>query len=203
KGDAIISQDDSEDPLTEDDRLRVTYRGQFYTVVISEDGYQIAMRQAIEGGSGIVEAVDRATQDTTSDAAFQIAAAKLGEYGQVGRVLTFLTLRPGLWPGMLLPVQAPEYGFTGQKLLIESVTASDQGPLIWYDVTAVEGPRRRSWTAFFASLVDQAARLGRIAVGEDRAVTLLVPLSGEWLWGEAQQVEVFACPVPSGTTYPS
>ena len=171
--------------------------------MISEDAHQIAQRQEIEGGSGIVEAVDRATQDTTSDAAFQIAAAKLREYGQVGRILTFRTLRPGLWPGMLLPVQAPEYGFTGQKLLIESVTASDEGPLIWYDVMALEGPRRRSWTAFFTSLVDQAARLDRVAVGEDRAVTLLVPLADQWTWSEAQQVAVFACPVPSGTTYPS
>ena len=74
--------------------------------------------------------------------------------------------------------------------------------MFFYDVKAVEGPRRRSWTAFFTSLVDQTARLDRIAVGEDRAVTLLVPVSEDWSWAEDVQVDVFACPVPSSTTYP-
>lgn len=203
KGEPIISQDDSEAALTEDDLLRVTYRGQFNTVVISEDNAAIAQRQDIEGGSGIVEAVDRATQDTSTDAAFQLAASKLREYGKVGRVLGFRTLKPGLWPGMLLPVDAPGLGFNGEKLLIETVTAFDDGTHIWYDVKAVEGPRRRSWTAFFTALVDQAARLDRIAVGEDKTVTILVPLLGEWEWSEAQTVDAIACSVPDSTTYPS
>src|SRR5690606_38582278 len=203
KGDAIISQDDAEVPLTENDRLRVTYRGQFWTVVISEDGHQIAQRQEIEGGSGVVEAVDRATQDTPTEAAFQLAAAKLREFGLEGRVFSFQTWQHGLRPGQMLTVDIPAYGLSGKKLLIESVSTFHEGTMLFYDVKAVEGPRRRSWTAFFTSLVDTAARLDRVAVGEDRAVTLLVPLADQWTWSEAQQVAVFACPVPSTTLYPS
>lgn len=202
KGDAIISQDDSEAPLTENDRLLVTYRGQFNTVAISEDFHEVVQRQQIEGGTGLVEDVERAPQDITAEAAIQMANARLRAYGRMGRVLRFRTHRPGLKPGQLLTVDLPLHDLNSAEMMIESVTVSDDGPILWYDVVCAEGPRQGSWARFFTSLVESSARLDRVAVGEDRPVTIPVPMLGEWEWSETQTVDVFACPVPSTSLWP-
>ena len=154
KGDKTVTQDSSETPLAASDVVQVVYVGQFDAVIISDNQDAIGDRKAVEGGTGRVEHVlnDRRVEGRSN--AFKLASAKLDKYGQVGRTFQFTTRKPGLRPGMLLPVEFDRYQLDTSMLVVTVETSDHGGSELRWRVTAVEGPHSESWGRFFARMFD-------------------------------------------------
>lgn len=97
----------------------------------------------------------------TSGAGFQYCNALLASYAVNAKKLTFTTLTPGLESGQLLTVNLPALGLNNESMLIESIAISfktgqdvnGNGYLVYYAVTAIEGPVDEDWTRFFKDLI--------------------------------------------------
>lgn len=203
KGDPVLTQERADAVLGTGDTLDVTYVGQFNIVTISEDRSQVIARQAVEGGSGYVEDVfDDAKIDTRAKA-FDTASALLQKYALIGRTITFTTSRYGLAPGQALTIDLPLYEVNNVEVLISAVQSGGDTEARW-KVTAVEGPNQGSWQRLFVDILSKAQDIIEfINTSEKSTLTVLVPFSENWAWGEAIVQTVFACPVPATTLNPS
>jgi len=110
--------------------------------------------------------------------------------------------RVDLEPGQLLLVDLPNFDLTNVAMLVESVIVTTTGDIVWYEVVAAQGPELGSWTRFFDALSLAAPRVDLINIGLDEVLTIYVPFSEAWSWGESSGVTVLSCPVPSTTLYP-
>ena len=182
QGDNTIKQDDSKDVLTNDDRVRITYIGEFPIVVIAQDNTQINKRKQVEGiGTGIVEEVKDEPEQTDREAGFQLAGQLLEKYGTIGRRLKFRTRRKGLKPGQLLEVDLPEHDITNNKMLIENIRTVDQnGVFLDYEVRAIEGPEKKSWAKVFEEILKKTDLKVREGVGEDEVVIQVFEFEKDW-----------------------
>lgn len=208
KGENVISQDEDATPISENDVLSVTYQGEFPIVVISRDHAEITALSARESNSGIVEDVGDEPQTSNREAAFQSANAKLAKYGVIGRRIQFRTMRTGLAAGQLVTVDYPEHDLQSAEMLIESVTITDEDNVIWYDVSAVEGPEQGSWTRMFQAMATRGqAFIIRENISEDEILVTLAPFEKYWSAPENPNIfrQVYAAPdlFPSSDLYPS
>lgn len=152
----VISQDPSETPLGSTESITVQYYGQI-PVVVSANGFsQQTALAAIQGGSGIVAAVE-SVDGLNKSAAQQLATARITQYAVLSRIITFTTQRGGLDAGQMLPLFLPEHGITNGQFLITKIGIRVQqlgsGSLLYsYDVEATDGPNPGSWTKLFAAL---------------------------------------------------
>lgn len=200
KGSNTISQDSSETLLTSSDTLSITYQGEFDVVVISEYPEEISARQTIEGGSGIVEAVDDEPQTTTREAAFQSANAKLQQYANTGKRIKYTSTEP-LLPGELQSINLPLHNFNAQ-VLVERVSIRNDGPTIYYGIQAAEGAVDGSWQKFFYALANRGqAFVVRENITEDQLLITLAEFDKTWLLAEAPNI--FGGLVSDGTMFPS
>lgn len=207
KGENVISQDEDATPISENDVLSVTYQGEFPIVVISRDHAEITALSARESNSGIVEDVGDEPQTSNREAAFQSANAKLAKYGVIGRRIQFRTMRTGLAAGQLVTVDYPEHDLQSAEMLIESVTITDEDNVIWYDVSAVEGPEQGSWTRMFQAMATRGqAFIIRENISEDEILVTLAPFEKYWSAPENPNIfrQVYAAPdlFPSSDLYP-
>jgi len=156
-GDSVITQDSSLTLLTSSDTIALTYLGSFpVTVTVDNVAAQQAMA-AVQGGTGIVEAVeDRTGQGLNKAAALTLAAQLLARYCINGRTIQFLTARDGLDIGQYLTVFLPEHGiwdgqFQVQNVQITLQTQPGNKVIYWYLVQASQLPNQGSWAKLMAS----------------------------------------------------
>lgn len=158
KGSNEITQDDGATALTSSQTLAVTYQGLFPIVVSAEDPAEILARKTAESTAGIYEAVDENANIDDSDAALEIASAKLARYAKLSLVVTFNTDTSGLEAGQLVTVTLPTFNLDGQ-FLIEEVTFEDFGAghldRFRYHVKAIDGSAVGGWVQFFKRLASQ------------------------------------------------
>lgn len=187
------------------DIVVVVYYG-FFDILVMADllGEQVA-RQAVEGGTGIIEAMDDEPSIQDTDDALGVALAKLNYYGVIGKQFQFAINKWGLEPGQLVAVTHTPYGLAGDELLVESVQTTEIAPgELCYEIHAVQGPEMGDWTGFFKSLADMKEEvLERITVGTDSILIILVHQVGNVEISGVVTCDVVACPVPSLTLYPS
>lgn len=166
KGDNTISQDDAATPLASTDVLEVTYQGLFPLLVMAEAAEAQTDRQAVEGGTGLYEAVDEKAGLDDRTAALEAAQGLLRRYARIGTTLQFATIHSGLRPGQLLQVNLPEVGAVGE-FLVQSVRLSQAAGDVWrYEVRALSGEEVGGWSQFFQRL----ARQGRTFVIRENEV---------------------------------
>jgi len=202
KGDPVITQDSEGTVLTVDDTLEITYVGQYDAVVVSTDFFAIEEQQIIEGvGTGIVEDVENEPGTQDMDAAFQTASMLLTKYAVQGRHLKFTTRKKGLAPGQLLTVNLPKYGLNNVEMLIESVSIREEENIIYYDITAAEGPERGSWAKFF-NMLAAMRNLGPTEVSSSEILIIPVQIEETWDWTEVTDVTVYACPILGTSIFP-
>ena len=205
-GDPKITQETSVLPLTSSQFLRVIYQGEFSLVVITRDLAQIAQQQALEEtGTGVVEAVQTDSTQTTREATFELAGQLLAKYGTIGRRLKTVTQTAGYKPGQLVTVDFVGYGVNTQ-MLIESVTFFTQGKNYFWDILAIEGPESRSWTDLFSEMYKEAQQRDRAGIGVGEVV--IIPYQFEKDWLETEQPNIFFEVYPLGqpasnTLFPS
>lgn len=170
KHDGVIAQEISDPVLTSADTLAVTYQGLFPTMTQAYDDAEITSRAAIEGGSGVYEAVEDQPNLDDDDAALERANGLLRRYGQIQKIVTFTTRTAGLLAGQLLSVILTEHNIS-ENFLITSVEANDENGerLIWY-ASAASGEEFGGWVAFFQRLAEQ----GKKFVVRENEVILLV-----------------------------
>lgn len=213
-GEPTITQETNDTPLGEDDRIRITYQGEFPILIVSRNNAAILDRQTVEEtGTGIVEDVRNEPQQSTREAAFQLAAQLLEKYSVIGRMLKFTTMRSGLQPGQLFPVYLPEYSLVTAEndsieMLIESVTTRDvRGGLIFYDIIAVEGPEMGSWTKVFEEIIKRGELKIREGVGISEVVILPYTFEKDWTAQETPNIFRELYPAdslsPSATLFPA
>lgn len=190
KGDNTITQELQNTPLLNTDNLSINYRGQFPVVAIVINDGEVTNRQLIEGGTGLVEDVEDTAKTTTSEAAFEIAQAKLDKYGVIGRRLTFRTKRKGLDTGQLLTVNLPEHNLINAEMFIESISIIKLEDGFYYTVTAIEGPEMGSWTQIFYNLALKTKEfIIRENIREDQVLVILAQFQKTWL--EVEHPNIF------------
>lgn len=203
KFDETITQDRSKAPFTSNDRVRVTYHGVVDVVIRSQDPHEVEGRQSLEGvGTGLVETVEDDPELESRDAAFELAAAKLKKYAQIGRKLNFTTRRTDLTPGQLVTVTLPTHNLDNTEMLVESITIRDLQKDIRTDVKVVEGASEGSWAKFFEDIATRGESfIVRENIGEDEILVILQQYSKDWQENEHPNImrEVF----PSENLYPS
>jgi hypothetical protein len=153
-------------------RVALTYRGLFPILVDERIDAEILARRALEGGTGVYEAIADDPAINVQTVAVQKALAYLRKHGVIPQTIRFETDRPGLRPGQLLPVRVATAGLD-DNYLIESVNMRDvQGAVNRYQVTAVSGDALGGWLEWFSALARQAQKF--VLYDEDQVMMLKI-----------------------------
>lgn len=164
-GSTTLAQDSSGTVLTSLDTLSApSYTGTFSTDVVVDNLVAQAALKDIEGGSGIVEAVEDVSQRAMTYAAGVVYANQLlarycvtdSQGRPAGRTLTYKTYRNGLAVGQIQGVFIPEEFLQDVQLLIRQIdigmqTQPNNTVLYNYVVQATELPNTKSWQVLLAS----------------------------------------------------
>lgn len=167
KGDATVTFTAAPGTLP----IVIAYYGQYPLIALAADyGAQIA-RQAIEGGTGMVESIVTEAQHDTREGITASAKGKLSFYCQDAERFVYQTYESGLLPGQLQAITFAPLGFTAHDMLIESVSISAEGEVVLYDVVAITGPTMGSWSKFFSSILRRQDK--SISIGDALLSVLL------------------------------
>lgn len=177
------------EPLTENDRLRIVYRGQFDTVIISMLPYEIARTGEVEGSSGLVESLEEVTGFSARSDTLRYANALLNKYGEISRSIVFETSRSGLAVGQSIKVTLPIYELDDEEMIIGSIDISTEALEPLYKITAVKGPLHGSWESMFNNI----SGIGDHSNKDDlrTAEQVMIPLEFEKHWTEQEEPNIF------------
>ncbi len=205
QGSPDIVQDSGGTKLVSTDTLSVSYTGQYPNTSVASNAAQIDYQASLDGSSGIVEVVDSDPTITSAANALDEASQMLTRYAVQGTQLVFTTLKSGYAMGQYIPVNLPEFNLNNVQMLVAEVSGSDQSDSlnIWYTVTAVSGPYDTSWVDFFSTLLKTPQKAGAINVGTTQSSEILVSLTGGVTLSANLTANVYACPIPATTLYPS
>ena len=160
-------------------QVALTYQGLFPILVDERIDVEILARRALEGGTGVYEAIADDPAINVQNVAVTKALAYLRKHGVIPQTIRFETDRPGLRPGQLLPVKVATAGLD-DNYLIESVNMRDvQGAVNRYQVTAVSGDALGGWLEWFSALARQAQKFvlydeDQVGILKSAAETVLV-----------------------------
>jgi hypothetical protein len=139
-------------------RSRLTYQGLFPILVDERIDAEILARRALEGGTGVYEAIADDPAINVQTVAVQKGVGLPRKHGVIPQTIRFETDCPGLRPGQLLPVDIPAAGL-GDNYLVESVNMRDvQGRDQPVSVSAVSGDALGGWLEWFSALARQAQK---------------------------------------------
>ena len=174
KADNVIAQDDDETKLSATDTIRVTYIGLFRQLVIEDDRDEIEATAAIEGGSGLYEAVEVNAEIESLEFSSERARGLLSRLGRISETVSYTTDKVSPCAGQFQKIQSTIHGIDSDYL-ITSVGMADIGHLIHgkndrrlrYSVTAIDKAVNQSWAEFFRKVLAQAEKA---VVGETEQV---------------------------------
>ncbi len=172
-----ISQDTGGTPLTTADLLRVTYQGRFPINIRADAEAAIGARVALEGGTGVYEAIEDRPDIDDVDLATATAGALLDRHAAVGCTFEVDTLVAGYRPGQLVAITNTRRGLTGETFLVSEVRGRDwlgqdqsSASKLLYTVTLLEGDPIIGWRDFYRKLLASS----RDFVIRDNEVLLLL-----------------------------
>lgn len=207
-GDPVIAQDTGGTLLISTDTFQAVYTGQYIGIIQSDDTHQQSLQAALEGGTttGIVEDAISAPEITSVTEGFQRANGLLAKFSQSGLQVSFKTGKTGIYPGQLITVTLSDHNINAQQLLVENIAISDSlwGPddfQLTYTVTCIVGPTNTTWTDFFTSILNKGnGFIDSINLGSNATLTVGVPFTENWSWGETITETVYACPIVGTAT---
>jgi hypothetical protein len=199
KNDAVITQNNNQDPLTSADELKIEYYGQFPVIVITEDISEIEKRKCIEKNSGLVENVAFEPEMDNLDSVFQSANAKLKAYAKESITIKFQTCETWLHSEMIVSIDTEE--IKEDNLLVQSIEYQDEFKLLWCNVTLVKGIINESWAKVFARALTAENSVVQEEMLKNETLVLLDTYSKEWTIDE--EPNIFKELYPSDTLYPS
>jgi len=149
--------------FTGGEEIIVVYQTPAANVVSAQDDAEITVRAAIEGGTGIHEAIDEMSTIVTQEEADAYAEGMVRRFGALGIPLevkfeTDSALgADGIEPGQKLNVNIPNLGVDDEDLIISDVQASCVFDELWrYNVTCVRGESLQSWDQYLNRVVEIA-----------------------------------------------
>lgn len=154
QGETSVSQDDAGTKLSSTDTLRVTYQGFFDIKVQGRDQGAIDERAAVEGGTGLYEAVEKAEEITRSVLAIEKSDGLLRRFARIATTIDYETFAPGLRAGQLQPVNLLRHRLVGTYLIVKVELSEVSATVLRYRVSAVNGEAVGGWVEFFRKLVE-------------------------------------------------
>lgn len=153
--------------------LEVTYVGSYAGITYQQNVAGVAERAAIEGGSGVYEAVDVDASLEGGTVVITRGAGMLRRYG-LDAQLTFETDHDGLDIGQLVNVDFPTLGLPNTEMLITSVIIT-QVTLTRrrYRISCTTGEVKNEFKEFWMKIAQTGQRVG---VREGEIVEYPVPL---------------------------
>lgn len=199
KGDPVIVFDAGSIPGAV--AVVITYVGEYDIITQAEDEAEIVARAAVEGGSGITEAMHDEPGLNSRDASWDVGLALLTKYATIGQQFRFAIKSYGLLPGQIVTVTYDDYGYAATDLLIESVRITEpEASELRFDIKAILGPVMGDWTTFFGNLAGRIEDVaGRLTIGDNSVVIILKRLTEDWEWDESVVENVYACTTCNGT----
>lgn len=180
-----ISQDQGADidPLTDQDLLEVTYIGSYPGITYQQDAAEVTARQAIEGGSGMYEAVDVDASLEGGDVVIARGAGLLRQ-NRLSAEAEFETEDEGLDIGQLIPVDFPTLGLSAVEMLITSLELTQISPdvtsspvavgLRRYRISCTSGEVKNHFKEFWMRFAQTGQKVG---VREGEIVQYPVPMA--------------------------
>ena len=150
--DTGVSQDNTGTPISSTDTLTIVYQGYFPILVQSYTQSAIDERAAVEGGSGVYEAIEQREEINRSSLAMDYAIGLLRKYGHIPQQLDIETDQTGLRAGQLMRVVLPRFGIDAQYLLQRVERQDFTGTKMRYRITALDGEPFGTWQEFFRKL---------------------------------------------------
>lgn len=174
EGQAQISQDQSQLALPDGQSIDVTYVGTFAGIAYQQDAAEVAARRAVEGGTGIYEAVEVDASLEGSEVVIAHGSAQL-QRNKLDVQAEFELFADGLDIGQLLPVHYPTLGLPNAEMLITAIEVSDLTlTKRRYRVTCTTGEAKNAFKEFWQTF----ARTGhKVGVREGEIVEYPVPLA--------------------------
>lgn len=195
-----VVQDFSGTPLTATDRIRVTYFGLFDVLAKLVDNSEITNSGLIEGGTGIVEAVEDNKRLTTRDGALELGAELLDYYARAAFKVRFVMRGRKYTVGDFLRIQFPQGGVPNANVLVtETAWFSIAGELRTL-VEMVSGPVNGTWEDYFRRLTTRLDRAAERAGGEIEVVTTVENFNK--IWTEAERPNIFILNLPGSGLFP-
>jgi len=156
-----ISQDTAGVKLTTSDTWRIEYVGYFPFLTAARDPIAVADRIAVEGGSGLYEAIEDHDEITKAELGRDKAEGLLKRFGRIETHVSFTSRLAGWKAGQLVSVSRTVHNLSG-TFLVMSMSLRHIGLEEYHvDVEAVAGDAVESWVAFFAALMDAGRRIVR------------------------------------------
>ncbi len=201
-GTNTITQDEAETVLSTSDTIEIDYIGLIPLFVVVEDTLAIEERASVENNEGIYEQIEALPNLNNKSQALDIAYGRLSKYTKIERELSYQTYTNGLSAGQLQTVNLSVYDISSGEFLIDRVTMrdlDDNGKFV-YDIHAVDGEPFGGWTSFFKSIINRETG---VVIDPNETLLVLKSTIEVEAWNESQNVNIFACAVPSTTLYPS
>lgn len=143
----------------------VVYHTPAANVISYQSDAEIAARAAIEGGTGVHEAIDEMQAIATQAEANDYAEGMVRRFGSSGIPVEvrFETDTDGIEPGQKIGVDIPNLGLTNETLIVSEVQARCLLDDLWrYQITCVRGEALQSWDQYLNRVVE-IARQGQDA----------------------------------------
>ncbi len=181
--------------------VSVSYVGKFDVIIEYSNITQIEARKAIEGGTGIYEAVESKTGLSTLDALTDLASEKIRQFGAFGKKVSFTTMQTGLQPGQLMPIDLPNLDIDATDMLITDVTLAEiEKPGEYaFTVNAVTGEAVGGWTKFFRDWLNPREPI----VMENQSQILAINKVSDKTWVELDFPNIFYTLYPSDALMPA
>lgn len=204
KGDSLISQSSQETPIAAGVLLYVEYVGQYPTVSLTENLYEVHRMADIEGTSGKVDNVEDRAEIQDSDVALEFGGHLLDTYCIDGRTIEF-DLSRALVPGETYALNIPELGLvtaSGKGLLCVGCDRSYVSNRLNYHITATETKSPYSWTAIYKKMAEKSFVVEGLS-NENIIITQAANALGELTVITDHATFTICSLLPGATTYPS
>jgi hypothetical protein len=197
KGDNFIVQDTNETVLTDSDELEMDYYGLVKIVVSTQDGTKIAERQAIEGGTGIYEAIEDQASIDDRTAAQNYSNGLIEKY-DIPEIVTLRT-QEFRTAGEIINIQDSLLEIN-DDYLIESVGITEENNDLYYEMRCLSGESFGSWVEFFRSLRKDSTDM---IINQNEVLVLLGQFTEDIELFSETDIEIYDALYPSNTLYPS
>lgn len=156
RGSRTVSQRDDDTPVGTIQALTVQYRPLLPIVVTSQDDDEVRARAAVEGGSGVYEALETDSRIESESLALDTVISLLRRHGRIPKTLRVETDEFGIAPGQLQDVALSTEGVAA-TYLVERVgyqDIGDQDGTLRASYEAIDGESLGGWPEFFLRLAE-------------------------------------------------
>lgn len=141
------------------DDIILYYMGRFRILGMAENKEEIASRKAVEGGTGVYEAVEVNEAIDNAGVAIGHAEAVLKLHGKIPTIVEFQTYKPGLRAGQSIEISIPAIPDHKELFLIDSIHMTDietvdQEHRVRFEVRCV-GSEIPKWQDYYRGMMEE------------------------------------------------